>query len=331
MPTTTDHSSATTADREIVSVRVFDYPPQRVFEAFRNPNELMCWWGPKGFTNSFEEFDLRPGGLWRFVMHGPDGKDYRNESVFVEVAPAERIVFDHLNAPKFRMTLTFEDFAGKTRLHWRMLFETAAVCAAVQRYAPEANEQNFDRLAAQLAKGSHPAADAAGGPFIISRAFNAPRDLVWKAYTERERLMNWFGPKGFAMLAATLDLRPSGVFHYCMRGSNGAEMWGKWIFREIVKPEKLVYTVSFSDAAGGVTRHPLSANWPLETLSTATLTEHEGKTTIALQWTTLNATAEEQKTFDASHDGMRMGFTATFDQLEEYLAKVSQSPDLHPT
>jgi uncharacterized protein YndB with AHSA1/START domain len=322
MSTATEHPSATT-DREILSTRVFDYPPQRVFEAFRNPNELMCWWGPKDFTNSFQEFDLRPGGSWRFVMHGPDGKDYKNESMFVEVAPAERIVFDHLCNPKFRMTLTFEDLAGKTRLHWRMLFETAAVCAAVKQYAPQANEQNFDRLAAQLAKGSHPAPGPAGGAFVISRTFNAPRDLVWKAYTERDRLMQWFGPKGFTMQAASLDLRPGGLFHYCMQAPNGADMWGKWIFREITKPERLVYTVSFSDAAGGVTRHPMSANWPLETLSTATLTEQDGKTTIALQWTTLNATDEEQKTFDASHDGMRMGFTGAFDQLEEYLAKVS--------
>jgi len=148
----TEHPSESTADREIVSSRVFNDPPVGVFEAFRDPSHLQSWWGPKDFTNTFEEFDLRPGGRWRFVMHGPDGTDYKNDSEFVEVSPAERLVFDHINYPKFRMTITFEDLDGKTRLGWRMLFETAEVCAAVKRFAPEANEQNFDRLEVQLAK-----------------------------------------------------------------------------------------------------------------------------------------------------------------------------------
>ena len=324
MPTAIDHPAQTATDREIVSSRVFEHPPGRVFEAFRNPNHIMRWWGPKDFTNSFQEFDLRPGGRWNFVMHGPDGTDYKNESVFVEVVPAERLVIDHISNPNFRLAITFEDLGGKTRLHWRMLFETAEVCAAVKRFAPEANEQNFDRLEAQLARMAHQSEDAARGPFTITRVFNASREVLWKAYTERDRLMRWFGPKGFTMSAATLDLRPGGVFHYCMRSPDGAEMWGKWIFREIVMPERLVYALSFSDAAAGVTRHPMCANWPLETLCTASFTEQDGGTAITLQWTALSAEEEEQKIFDASHDGMRIGCSGTFDQLEEYLAKTSQ-------
>jgi uncharacterized protein YndB with AHSA1/START domain len=152
MPTNTDNPSETASDREILSSRIFEYSPERVFEAFSNPDRIIRWWGPKDFTNSFHEFDFRPGGHWRFVMHGPDGRDYKNESLFVEVAPAERLILDHLCNPKFRMTLTFEDVNGKTRLHWRMLFETASECAAIKRYAPAANEQNFDRLEAELAR-----------------------------------------------------------------------------------------------------------------------------------------------------------------------------------
>jgi len=152
MPITPDHPAETAPDREIFNTRVIDYPPARVFEAFRDPNQIIRWWGPKDFTNSFQEFDLRPGGRWRFVMHGPDGANYENECVFVEIAPAERFVIDHIPNPKFRLTVTFEDLGGKTRLGWRMLFETAEVCAAVKRFAPEANEQNFDRLESQLAR-----------------------------------------------------------------------------------------------------------------------------------------------------------------------------------
>src|SRR5207249_2545205 len=105
--------------------------------------------------------------------------------------------------------------------------------------------------------------------FVISRTFDAPRELFWKAWTEADRLKEWFGPKGVTISHCTLDLRPGGIFHYSMRTADGHEMWGKWTFREIIPPERLVSIVSFSDALGGVTRHPMSATWPHETLSKA--------------------------------------------------------------
>jgi len=96
--------------------------------------------------------DMRPGGIWRFVMLGPDGADYQNKSVFVEVVKPERIVFQHVSGPQFQVTATFAEQAGKTRLTFQMLFETAAKCDKVKAYAVEANNQNLDRLEAQLAK-----------------------------------------------------------------------------------------------------------------------------------------------------------------------------------
>ena len=141
------------SDREIVSTRVFDAPRELVFKAFSDRDHLVHWWGPKGFTNTFHEFDMRPGGVWRFVMHGPDGVDYKNESVFVEIVRPERIVFHHLKpVHEFQMTVTFVEQDDKTMLTWRMLFKSAAECDKVKVFAVEANEQNFDRLEAQLAK-----------------------------------------------------------------------------------------------------------------------------------------------------------------------------------
>lgn len=142
-------------DREIVSTRIFNYSRERVFEAFRNPNRLMQWWGPKGFRNTFQEFDLRPGGHWRFVMHAPNGEDFENESIFVEVTAPERVVFDHVSDHLFRMTQTYEDLGGKTKLTWRMLHQSAADCEKVKPYAPHCNEENFDRLEAVLAQSTH--------------------------------------------------------------------------------------------------------------------------------------------------------------------------------
>ena len=158
-------------------------------------------------------------------------------------------------------------------------------------------------------------------PFLIARAFDAPRDKVWKAWTERDRLMQWFGPKGFKMTTAKLDLRPGGTFHYCLKTPDGKEMWGKFVYREIVAPERIVLVNSFSDEAGGRTRHPMSPTWPLEMSSTTALTEENGKTKVTLEWSPLNPTDEERKTFDSAHDGMKQGWSGTMDQLAEYLAK----------
>jgi uncharacterized protein YndB with AHSA1/START domain len=146
------HGTEATADREIVSTRLIDSPRELIWRAWTEPDQLTHWWGPKGFTSTFQEFDPQPGGAWRFVLHGPDGKDYKNEIVYRELVKPERIVFEHLSAPRFQVTATFAEAGSQTRITFRMLFKTAAECDKVKTYAVEANEQNFDRLEAQLAK-----------------------------------------------------------------------------------------------------------------------------------------------------------------------------------
>ena len=304
------------SDRELVTSRILNAPRERVFGAISDPAQLALWWGPKGFTNTFQEFDFREGGAWQFVMHGPDGRNYENKHTFAEIVKSERVVFQHRSSPRFQLTVSLEEaFGGKTKITWRQRFETAEECKRIATYAVPANEQNLDRLEALLAKSPAP------HPFSISRTFDAPRELLWKAWSERARLMEWFGPKGFKMPAAKMDFRPGGSFHYCMESLDGHEMWGKFVYREIIAPEKIVFVNSFSDEAGDITRHPLSATWPLEMLSTFTLTEDNGRTTATVHWIPLNATEEERKTFDAAHEGMKQGWTGTFDQLAAYLAK----------
>src|SRR5262245_29523091 len=126
---------APASEWEIISSRVFDAPRGRVWEAFRDPERLATWWGPNGFTNTIQEFDLRPGGMWRLVMHGPNGADYHNVSRFVEVVEGERVVFQHLEPVHgFRMTITFAEHDGGTLLTWRMLFDSAEECARVRKF-----------------------------------------------------------------------------------------------------------------------------------------------------------------------------------------------------
>ena len=159
--------------------------------------------------------------------------------------------------------------------------------------------------------------------FVISRTFDAPRDLVWKAWTNAEALAKWWGPKGSTIRVIKLDFRPGGVFHYAMAFQPGHEMFGRFVYREIEAPGRLVYVNSFSDADGGITRAPfpqLGDKWPLEVLNILTLTEQDGKTTLTLRGGPINATDEERKTYVSMFDSMRQGFGGSLDQLDAYLA-----------
>jgi uncharacterized protein YndB with AHSA1/START domain len=156
--------------------------------------------------------------------------------------------------------------------------------------------------------------------FVISRVFDAPRDLMWKCFTDPERMKHWWGPKGVKVVKAKMDLCVGGTYLYGMETPDGKVMWGKFVYREIVPPEKLVFINSFSDEAGGLTRHPMSASWPLEMLSVFTFEEQPGgKTKFTVRWATHNATAQEQQTFDTGHASMTQGWGGTLDQLEAYL------------
>lgn len=140
-------------DNAIVTSREIDASRERVYRAWTTPELLARWWGPKGFTNTFHQCDMNPGGEWRYTMHGPDGTDYPNYSVFVEFVPTERVVLDHLSGHEFRVTATFEDLGGgRTGVTFRQHFKLTADFEKAKPYCIEGNEQNLERLAALLAE-----------------------------------------------------------------------------------------------------------------------------------------------------------------------------------
>jgi len=143
-----------TSGREIVSTRVLAFPPDAVFRAIAEPQRIARWWGPAGFRNTIASFDFREGGEWVFTMHGPDGKDYPNHSRFETIEAPSTVVMRHLNAPHFRLFMSLAADGGGTRLQWRQVFDDARVREQLAPICVPANEQNFDRLEAELA--SHP-------------------------------------------------------------------------------------------------------------------------------------------------------------------------------
>ena len=253
---------AGTADREIVTTRVFDAPRELVFEAWTRPDHVARWWGPRGFTTTTSEMDVRPGGVWRFVMHGPDGTDYKNKIVFVEVVRPERLAYKHSGEDetedvRFYTTVTFADEGGKTRLTMRAVFETAAARDhAVEKYgAVEGGKQTLERLGEYL---------AADREIVSTRLFDAPRELVFRAFADPSHLARWWGPAGFTNTFREFDLRPGGVWRFTMHAPDGTDYHNESVFTEVVTLERVVFehrkpihkfrmTITFADE-GGKTR-----------------------------------------------------------------------------
>ena len=124
--------------------------PEQVFAAFTASERLARWWGPAGFTNTFQTCDFKNGGRWSLVMHGPDGRNYPNESVFAAIVPAKNVVIQHVSEPKFRLTITLTPSAAGTLLSWSQAFENEELGRSIEPIIVPANEQNLDRLTAEV-------------------------------------------------------------------------------------------------------------------------------------------------------------------------------------
>lgn len=330
-----DRDAAEMSDREIAMTRVLDAPRELVWKVWTEADHLSHWWGPQGFTITTHKRECRPGGAWRFVMHGPDGRDYENKITYLEVVAPERLSYKHggdqeCEPVNFQVTVTFvpEGTAGeKTRLDMRMIFPSPAAREFVIREynAVEGGKQTMARLGEylnELMTAAH--ARSTDLPFVMTRVVRAPLDQVWKAWTDRDELVQWFGPPGSKISHATMDLCEGGQFHYGLKSEDGQMLWARWVFKKIVPMQRIESIMSFSDEQGGLTQAPFDANWPLETYSVVTFVEHAGigrGTVITLEWSVHNGADQERQTFTAGHDSMTQGWGGTFDKLAEHLAQ----------
>ena len=164
-----------------------------------------------------------------------------------------------------------------------------------------------------MAARSNTAVESTDRSLVVTRIFDTPRELMWNTLTMPEHLEHWWGPKGFTSQVHQLDLRPGGTFLYSQKTPDGREMWCKWVYREIVAPERLVFVSSFTDEKGNLTRHPFEPK---------TFTEDRGRTTATVRMVPINATESEQQTFFAGVNFMEEGFAGTWDKLDKYLATL---------
>ncbi|MEC9369550.1 MAG: SRPBCC domain-containing protein [Pseudomonadota bacterium] len=174
--------------------------------------------------------------------------------------------------------------------------------------------------------GSNSVADgaSASGQFTFERTLDAPRDLVWKMWTVGEHLAQWWGPKGCKLHVEKADVRPGGTFHYAMRFSNGAEMWGLIAYQEVEAPSRLAYVSSFSNPGGEVVRAPFSQDFPLRVLNVMTFVDRSGGTRVTLTGKPLEASPVELAKYVEMFGSMEKGFGGTFEQLETYLVGLGR-------
>lgn len=169
-------------------------------------------------------------------------------------------------------------------------------------------------------------AQKAGGAFTLTRHLDAPRERVWRAWTKEAELKRWWGPKDTEVEHCELTLRPGGGLLYALRMPDGRTLWGRWVLHEIEAPRRLLLSISFSDPAGGVTRNPWNAEWPLATLTEVLLEEEDGGTRLTLTITAPDASEAERRAFEAGFDSMRGGWGGTLDRLGSQLQVTAPAP-----
>lgn len=314
-------------DRELVVSRVFDVPPDRLWRAWTDPAQLTRWWGPEGFSTTTHEIDLRPGGVWRFTMHGPDGRDYPNRVEFDEVLEARRLRYRHtpvdgVEPVCFDMLMTFEplDDGRRTGLVLRMAFPTSAERERVGREygAFEGALQTVGRLAAWTREEDSPPRPIVALPsareIVVRREFDTPRERVFQAFTKSDHLRRWWGCGAVPMVGCEIDFRAGGRWRFVHRGLDGTELATEGDYLEIVPLERIV--LSHHDVDDG-SRETIA-------VEVFQFEERDGRTILT---DTLRLPSRETR--DAYLElGLEDRAGESFDRLEAWLADEDEGSDV---
>ncbi len=307
--------------KDIRITRVYDAPVSVVWDAWTDPEQVAKWWGPRGFTLTTHSKDLRPGGIWHYTMHGPDGTDYPNKTLYHEVVEQQKLVYDHggydERDPLFRVTALFAETDSKTVLEMSMTLKTPEEAAAMRKFIKDAGgNSTWDRLAEYLDDRLQ-----GRGCFVINYSIPAPRAEVFKMWTDANHLCQWLPPQGFTMQILSGEIAAGKSAFYRM-SSEQFTMYGRCEYHEIVPNSRMVYVQSFCDEAGNLSRHPGAPTWPSQMLVTVLFADEQDScsriTLMSIPWG--ETSAEEQKTFVEGRGSMTKGYSNSFDKLDELLA-----------
>ncbi len=312
--------------REICITRVYEAPIEAVWEAWTDPDQVAQWWGPRGFTLTTHSKELRPGGLWHYTMHGPDGVDYPNKTLYHVVEEHRKLVYDHGGyddrPPLFRVTVLFSESDGKTAMEMTMTLPTAEEAEAIRKLIKAAGgNATWDRLAEFLneqEKGLY--------SFVINRSFAVPSEEMFAMWTEPAHLSQWLPPVGFEMDILRFDFRDGGDCFFRMSNRKDVTFYGTFEYREIIRPSRIVYIQRFCDEMEQLARHPGLPVFPEAMLMSILFTAEDAFTTrVTVTSIPMGmVSSEENAAFTKTRPDMTQGWTGSFDKLEAMIPAVAQ-------
>lgn len=306
---------------KLTLTRIYDAPVKLVWEAWTDPKKAAKWWGPRGFTITTHSKDLRPGGTWEYTMHGPDGTDYPNRTLYYEVVPEKLLEYDHgsndTQPALFRVRVTFEELKGKTKMVMTMTLKSPEAAKQIEGFIKQAGgNSTWDRLGEYLDKEVQDKEH-----FIINRVFEAPLATMHQMWTDPKHLSQWLPPVGLTMEYFRAEIAPGKSSFYKMTNGKDVTMLGRIEYKEIT-PTRIVYVQQFCDENENPTRHPMSPVWPLNMQTVVTFNEEgPNETRVTVVWEPIgDVSSEELEAFRNMKPSMTQGWTGSFDKLEVLLS-----------
>lgn len=303
------------SEREVVIQRTFDAPRRLVFDVLTQPEHVRQWWGLRDHEMVVCEIDLRVGGKWRYVLQAPDGSQHGFSGEYREIEPPERLVstegYEALPpGHDYVATVTLEEQDGRTLLSSHLEYRSVEDRDGHLSSGMEAGmRETYDRLAEHLAQEQANTRTS----ITLTREFDAPVEAVWRAWTDPEQLMRWWGPVGFTAPTAEIDLRVGGKYVYCMRSPEGEDVYSAGTFLKVEPFEELVYTDSFADSEGNIVDPAVYGvdYYPQPTRVTIRLEDLGGRTRLTLTHSGLPA---------GEHSEMASaGWSSSLDKLAAFL------------
>jgi uncharacterized protein YndB with AHSA1/START domain len=277
--------------------------------------------GDRAFTITTHSKDLKVGGHWRYTMHGPDGVNYENVTKYLEVEDYSKLVYDHggndERKPLFRVTVLFSEKKGKTTMEMTMTLPTPEEAEQTRMFIKKAGgESTWDRLGEFLEEKV-----SGAQKFVINRSFDAPIELIFEMWTNPKHFSQWIAPVGFSTEYKRADIKPGGNSFFSMANDSGIKFFGRANYIEIEKPNRIVYSQQFCDENEKQSRHPMAPIWPAIMLNTVELTaESPDRTRVTVTTECYgDTTPDELEAFVKARGGMTIGWTGSFDKLDDYL------------
>lgn len=302
--------------------RVFNVPAETLWKAITERDQLKQW-----YFDFDTHFRLEKDATFEWTAGDPQGKQWLHKGRMLEIVKNKKLMH----------SWEYPGYTGSSVVTWALnalnensteLLLTHEFVIPFDKNVEELKKEHFEKgwnaiisisLPDYIRKMSHKMANNKEN-FSIVRSFKAPKEVVFKAFSEAEALAQWWGPPGMPIQVVAFDFRPGGVFHFKMEG-NGEVMWALFVYGHIASPDLIEFTNSFSDENRAICRAPFNPAWPLEIFNELTFTEESDITTLTMKGYPVNATDEEAAIYYAFTENMKEGFGATFDQLENYLSK----------